>query len=282
MSDVFAHEIPSGSRLYFGVSAAIKRRVESMASDILLKANFSEIVTPYFSYHQGLSVDPRLLLRLSDVSNSELSLRADSTVDVVRIAMRRLKEHGRYYYIQPVFKYPSHEIYQIGAESIGVNELSLHTDLAIKLFSNLGLNSATLQLSHIGIPLAICELLDVDIALFRDSMVEDILALNVGWLNELLRVKSIDDLERIKLPNEIAKKVKSLVELARSIKFQSVRVEPLYYSRMRYYEGLFFRLIEANTTLASGGEYMVDEIECSGFAVYTDAVVEKISIKETK
>lgn len=282
MSDVFAHEIPSGSRLYFGASAASKRRVESMASDVLLKAGFSEIVTPYFSYHQALSVDPRLLLRLSDVSNAELSLRADSTVDVVRIAMRRLKEQGRYYYIQPVFRYPSYELYQIGAESIGVNELSLHAGLAIEIFSNLGLDTATLQLSHMGIPLAICELLGVDIALFRDSRVEDILALDVGWLNELLRVKSADDLERIKLPDEIAKKAKSLIELARASKFKSVRVEPLYYSRMRYYEGLFFRLIDANTTLASGGEYMVDDVECSGFAVYTDAVVEKISIKDTK
>lgn len=282
MGDVFAHEIPSGSRLYFGKSAALKRRIENSASELLDDAGFSEIVTPFFSYHQRLWVEPERLLRLSDMQNAELSLRSDSTVDVVRIALRRLKEQGKYYYIQPVFRYPSHEIYQIGAESIGANELSLHLNLAITLFDALGFSGATLQLSHIGIPLTICELLGVDVDIFKDGRVEDILALNVPWLNQLLRVKDADELDAIALPDEVAKPAKALVDLARASKFKSVRIEPLYYSRMRYYEGLFFRLLEANALLASGGEYEIDGMACSGFAVYSDAVIEKILLKEAK
>ncbi len=32
---IFEHEIPSGSRLYFGQSAKIKREIESIASETL-------------------------------------------------------------------------------------------------------------------------------------------------------------------------------------------------------------------------------------------------------
>ena len=49
---IFEHEIPSGSRLYFGQSAKIKREIESIASETLEMLGFEEIVTPLFSYHQ--------------------------------------------------------------------------------------------------------------------------------------------------------------------------------------------------------------------------------------
>ncbi len=42
---ILEHEIPSGSKLYFGNSAKIKREIEKVASDILSKG-FEEIVTP--------------------------------------------------------------------------------------------------------------------------------------------------------------------------------------------------------------------------------------------
>ena len=111
---VYEHEIPKGSKLYFGASAKLKRQIEQKAGELLENSGFSEIITPYFSYHQHASVAAEKLLRFSDADNHEIALRADSTVDVVRIATRRLKESAKkWFYIQPVFNYPSDEIFQI-------------------------------------------------------------------------------------------------------------------------------------------------------------------------
>ena len=48
-ASVYEHEIPSGTRLYFGQSAKLKRKIERAASEILEKNGFYEIVTPFFS-----------------------------------------------------------------------------------------------------------------------------------------------------------------------------------------------------------------------------------------
>jgi len=88
---ILEHEIPNGSKLYFGESAKVKRRIENIASSILDANGFQEIVTPIFSYHQHLSIaDERELIKINDTKNNSLSLRADSTIDVVRIIEKRL------------------------------------------------------------------------------------------------------------------------------------------------------------------------------------------------
>ena len=64
---IFEHEIPAGSRLYFGESAGAKREIERIASDLLQREGFDEIATPLFSYHQHQSIrDRRELIRLGD------------------------------------------------------------------------------------------------------------------------------------------------------------------------------------------------------------------------
>ena len=40
---ILEHEIPNGSKLYFGNSAKVKRRIENVASDILDKNGFEEM-----------------------------------------------------------------------------------------------------------------------------------------------------------------------------------------------------------------------------------------------
>ena len=88
---IYQHEIPSKSKLYFGQSAKIKREIESNAATTLEQLGFTEIVTPFFSYHQHESFsDKKGLVRVADEQNHEVTLRADSTVDVVRIVTKRL------------------------------------------------------------------------------------------------------------------------------------------------------------------------------------------------
>ena len=274
---VYEHEIPPGSRLYFGQSASLKRKIEQNASEILCAEGFSEIVTPFFSYHQHLSVAPTRLLRFSDSANHEISLRGDSTVDVVRIVMRRIKEgkQKRWFYIQPVFRYPSCEIYQIGAELIGQSDVANCVRIVAKLLNGLNLDAA-LQVSNIEIPRAICKILDLPIEIFEKGQIERILSLNVDWLNRLALLKNLSELDEISAvaPFELKEPIERLKELAVASKYENLRIVPLYYSKMRYYDELFFRFLRDNAVLAGGGAYEVDGTASSGFAVYTDALIE--------
>lgn len=278
-NNVFEHEIPSGTRLYFGNSAKLKRKIEQMAAEILDQYGFSEIVTPFFSYHQHLSVAPTTLVRFSDDANHQISLRADSTVDVARIVLRRLKdtEPKRWFYIQPVFKYPSSEFYQIGAELIGEMDLAISVKIAKQLFDEQNLPTV-LQISHIAIPKMVCEILNLPISLFENGEIEKILAQDVKWLKKLAFVNSIADLDdalRI-VPEKIADALTQMKALAIASKSENLAIAPLYYSKMRYYDELFFRFLRGNDVLASGGNYAIENIKSSGFGVYTDALIENL------
>jgi len=90
---ILEHEIPKGARLYFGKSARQKRELESVLSEMLLKSGFEEIVTPNFSYGQHQSIDDvKKLIKIFDEDNNEVALRADSTLDVVRIITKRTRD----------------------------------------------------------------------------------------------------------------------------------------------------------------------------------------------
>ncbi|QKF91520.1 ATP phosphoribosyltransferase regulatory subunit [Campylobacter sp. CCUG 57310] len=278
-ANIFEHEIPVGSRLYFGKSASLKREVESIASEILTQNGFNEIVTPYFSHHQHLSVAPTQLLRFSDHANHEVSLRADSTVDVVRIVLRRLKdsEPKRWFYIQPIFKYPSSEFYQIGAELIGEKDLITSVNIAKSLFERLNLKPY-LQISHIKIPHIVCELLNLPISIFEHGELEKILNQDKEWLRKLVFVNSIKDIDEIlsMVPNELKEPLCEIKELASLSRYENLRIVPLYYSKMRYYDNLFFRFLSGNQILSGGGNYDIEGIKSSGFGVYTDALLENL------
>ncbi|MGB2551666.1 ATP phosphoribosyltransferase regulatory subunit [Campylobacter sp. MOP51] len=278
-ANIFEHEIPVGSRLYFGNSASLKREVENIASEILTQNGFHEIVTPYFSHHQHLSVAPTQLLRFSDHANHEVSLRADSTVDVVRIVLRRLKdsEPKRWFYIQPIFKYPSSEFYQIGAELIGEKDLITSVNIAKSLFERLNLKPY-LQISHIKIPHIVCELLNLPISIFEHGELEKILKQDKEWLRKLVFVNSIKDIDEILsiVPNELKEPLCEIKELASLSRYENLRIVPLYYSKMRYYDNLFFRFLSGNQILSGGGNYDIEGIKSSGFGVYTDALLENL------
>ena len=160
---ILEHEIPNGSKLYFGESAKIKRRIENVASEILDTNGFAEIVTPIFSYHQHLSIaDERELIRLNDAKNNSISLRADSTIDVVRIIQKRLgenTEHKKWFYIQPVLRFPTEEQYQVGVEYMGEKKLSSVLSLATQIFKTLDVKPLT-QISNIKIPELLVEMFD--------------------------------------------------------------------------------------------------------------------------
>ena len=279
----FDHEIPNGSRLYFGKSAQLKRKLENKASEILVKNGFSEILTPYFSYHQHLSVAPQKLLKLSDPTNHELALRADSTVDVVRIVRKRLKDDKlrRLFYVQPTFKYPSDEFYQIGAELIGEKNLPLAIKIAQEFFKEFDLMPA-LQLSNIEIPKKICEILNLPLEIFEKGKIETLLEQNLPWLDATARATSLKDVQalRAQVPEELVSCLDEILSLG--VDYERICVSLLYYSKMRYYDALFFRFLDAGAVYCNGGNYEIDGLKSSGFALLVDALIEKIMQKDEK
>ncbi len=276
---IFAHEIPEGSKLYFGAAARRKREIEGIASDVLYDGGFEEIVVPLFSYHQHQSVsDAKELIRMGDAANHEMSLRADTTIDVVRIISKRLgrnTEHRRWFYIQPVYRYPSHEQYQVGAEVIGEADLATALHSAVEIFGRLDV-APLLQLSNINIPRRLSEMLDIPLDDFRHIRIEKLLALDIDWLKALVYLHDVSEIDAVMaaVPDAIREELRKIKELAEAVPYARTAVAPLYYAKMLYYDELYFRMIEGNEVFARGGRYENEGVTSVGFALYTDALLE--------
>jgi histidyl-tRNA synthetase len=274
------HEIPKGSRLYFGKSAKLKREIEAKASELLENSRFEEIVTPFFSYHQHKSLNEKEIIRFSEEQNNLISLRADSTLDVVRLMTKRLgrsTKQNKWFYIQPVFKYPSLEINQIGAEFIGNNDLSQSIGLCGDVFEKFDL-SPLVHISNIKIPKIIAKELNLDLGVFEKAELHKILSLDIEWLEKLACLQRPEDIDEVinVVPENIKVELEKMKALYKKLEYKNIQFSPLYYVDMRYYDELFFRFIEKNSTLAKGGSYESEGIESTGFGLYTDALIETI------
>ena len=273
---IFEHEIPSGSRLYFGESARVKRRIEAKAAEFLEARGYREMVTPLFSYHQHESFDdPRELVRLNDAANHAVSLRADSTADVVRIATKRLgRSTGskQWFYIQPVYRYPTREQYQIGAEYLEGDFATVAAD-AVALLESLEIRPM-MQVANIAIPRLLSECYGVSLEDLKAMHIERILAAGHPWLERLIRLHAPEELEDLaEFPEDIAAELALIREAVRKLDGGRILVSPLYYARMRYYDTLVFRIFEGETLYATGGSYRIEAMPAAGFAIITDACI---------
>ncbi len=276
---IYEHEIPSKSRLYFAKSAKQKRDIEHISSEILLVAQYEEIVTPFLSYHQHQSIDEKSLIRYSDHDNHILSMRADSTLDVVRIITKRLGRsmaQKKWFYIQPVFHYPSAEQYQIGAEYLENKDLSVSINDSAKIMQALGL-APLLQISNINIPRIISEKFDLELDVFKNANLEEIFKLDIGWLSQLASLQHLSQIDEVidEVPESIKSELIKIKVLAQNITYENVTIAPLFYTKMRYYDNLFFRYFNNNKTLGMGGNYCYDKTDSTGFALYTDNLIEE-------
>jgi histidyl-tRNA synthetase len=280
---ILEHEIPNGSKLYFGKSAKVKRHIENIASEILDAHGFEEIVTPIFSYHQHLSIaDERELIKVNDAKNNALSLRADSTIDVVRIIEKRLGENysqKKWFYIQPVVSYPTTEQYQVGVEFMGEKRLSSVASLAQDIFKKLDV-TPLMQISNIKIPEILVAMFDtLTIDDFRHINIDKFISLKVEWLTKLVYLQHIDQIDEVMAiaPEPIVAELTKMKELCVEIECQNTVLAPIYYAKMLYYDELFFRMIQDNEVYARGGRYKNKNLTSVGFAIYTDAVCEELT-----
>lgn len=283
---ILEHEIPNGSKLYFGKSAKIKRHIENIASTILDQSGFEEIVTPVFSYHQHLSVaNEKELIRMNDAQNNALSLRADSTIDVVRIIEKRLGENTeqkKWFYIQPVFRFPTEEQYQVGAEFMGEKKLSSVMNIAVDIFDKLEIQPLV-QISNIKIPKLLVAMFDeLSIEDFKHINIEKFLNLKVDWLEKLVYLQYVEQIDEViaVVPDDLKLELQKMKELCLETKCDNAVLAPMYYAKMLYYDELFFRAIDKNEVYARGGRYKDEDLTSVGFAIYTDALCEHLSLNE--
>lgn len=275
---IYEHEIPKGSRLYFGNAAKAKRDLENKISTILDKKGFEEIVTPNFSYSQHQSIEnDRKLIKFSDEKNNQVSLRADSTLDVVRIITKRLgrtTSHKKWFYVQPIFTYPSTEDYQIGCEWIDHKNICDILNLTGEILENIGIEPI-IQLSNINIPKLVASELEVDINLFKNGEIAKLLELNISWLDELIKVKDICDLEKAinSAPSLVKTELEKLLLSAKEVEYKNLVIAPLYHGSLKYYDDVYYRVIQDNYTICKGGHYSSEGISSLGFAFYTDSLL---------
>jgi histidyl-tRNA synthetase len=273
---IFEHEIPSGSRLYFGQSAKIKREIESIASDTLYSLGFEEIVTPLFSYHQHDAFeDKKSLVRLNDAENHEVTLRADSTADVVRIVTKRLGRSTaskKWFYIQPTVTFPTTEKYQVGAEVID-GSFEKIAETITTLLKQIGAEPV-MQIANIRIPHLLNEKYGVSLEVLKSMHVEQIINIDLPWIEPLVRLHSVEDLNDLSaFPDDIKAELEKIKEAAEKVQYNNMVISPLFYAKMRYYDSLTFRMFEENSLLAMGGIYTIDGVEAAGFALNTDECV---------
>ncbi len=263
---IFAHDIPDGGKLYFGKKAKIKREIEHIASEVFENEEYEEIVTPFFSYHQLEALDEKELIRCSDKENRTLALRGDSSIDVIRLVIKRLKsEAKKWFYIQPVFRAPSTEVYQIGAEWLeGDLKQVLNTNLNILKRVN---KNYPLVISHIKIPEIVSKISGVSI---DDIKKQRIYKFN-DWMKKLLVFDKNSKPEEF--PQEIRIYLEEMLEFA---DFDAV-FEPLYVANLRYYDGVFYRIINKNDIIAKGGSYTVEGVKSVGFSIYTDNLLKDVN-----
>ena len=276
---IFEHEIPSGSHLYFGESARIKRAIENGSALLLEKEEYQEIVTPLFSYHQHESFGSKKpLVRLNDAANHEVSLRADSTADVVRIVTKRLgrsSDAKKWFYIQPIFSFPTTEQYQIGAELIE-GSFEEACQMSITLLSHQRI-TPILQIANIAIPTLLNEKYGIPLADIKSMNIEAVLKSGLAWMEKLVQIHTPEDLKDLTaFPEDIAFQLRKILDVVKRVDYDQIVVSPLYYAQMRYYDSLLFRMFEENRLYATGGIYEVEEVRAAGFAIYTDACVEKL------
>ncbi|HHB93953.1 MAG TPA: ATP phosphoribosyltransferase regulatory subunit, partial [Campylobacterales bacterium] len=80
-----------------------------------------------------------------------------------------------------------------------------------------------------------------------------------------------DDLSGI--PADIQAELVFIKEAIENINYQSVIISPLYYAKMRYYDSLTFKMFKDNELLVRGGDYSIEDIDATGFALYIDECI---------
>ena len=272
---VLEHEIPEGSKLHFGLSAALKRKIETLSANLFYEYGFEEIVSPTFVYqeHQKSFLN-RNVIHLSSEKNHQIAMRNDSTIDTIRIITKRLGRsttQKKWFYIQPVFSYPTIEHNQIGVECLDSSEYPKIIELGIHIFKSLGI-TPLLQITNARIAKVCAENTDLSYMDFSALHIEKLQS--IDFLSRLLKVNDVAGLKAFlpTCPTFLRDEIIHLLELC-NCDYENLVCAPLLPVPVEYYDDLFFRMTLQNLTFLSGGISSIDNVQSCGFGIYTDSVV---------
>ncbi|CAM2921053.1 ATP phosphoribosyltransferase regulatory subunit [Helicobacter burdigaliensis] len=278
---ILSHEIPKGSKLYFGKEARKKRELENLISDLLYQEGYEEISTPSFAYleHQR-DTTSREVVRIVNQYNQQITLRHDSTIDTLRLLSPHIKEQRvgkKWFYMQPVFTYPTTEINQIGVENFENDCVLPHIKLCLEFLKKLAL-FPLLQISNAKIPKLCTQEFNVALEDFEKINLAKIQDAH-PFLKALMGVQNLQNLQALlkEAPSSLKEELKELLELAKSLEYEKLILAPLFYAPMPYYDGMLFRFFMYNKTVILGGSYKINDEKACGFGIYTDHL---LSIKE--
>ncbi|STQ86001.1 ATP phosphoribosyltransferase regulatory subunit [Helicobacter muridarum] len=272
---ILEHEIPNGSKLHFGLSARLKRKVENLSAELFYQHGFEEIVSPIFVYqeHQKSFLN-RDVIHLSSEQNHQIAMRSDSTIDVIRIITKRLgrtTNQKKWFYVQPVFSYPTIEHNQIGAECIDEGDIQNMLTLGISIFKSLGI-MPLLQITNTRIARLCAKEMRLDTIYFDKLHIERLQ--KIVFIKKLLLVNTPSDLDAIipSMPQFLKYELEYLLH-ACSCSYPNLLCSPLLPAPVDYYDDLFFKMFLRNAIFLSGGHYCIDGTRSCGFGIYTDNVV---------
>lgn len=160
--------IPPGAQDLTGPAAALRRRLQRMAAEVLERGGYQELLPPTFEYEEvflragGPEVADRLI-RFTDRDGRILALRYDFTASLARVAATtfrhaprplRLSYGGKVFRQEPDRGGRPRETLQAGAELLGQGDLSADVEivkLTLDLARAMGLKDFQLNLGHAGV-----------------------------------------------------------------------------------------------------------------------------------
>ena len=201
-------------------------------------------------------------------------MRNDSTIDVIRIITKRLgrsTNQKKWFYIQPVFSYPTFEFNQIGAEYLGKSGYKEILNLAIEIFKALDIKPI-LQISNAKIARKCMQESGLGQEHFTKLDIEKLQ--EIDYIADLLCVSSPKDLhDRLdRIPAFLKDEVEKLLASC-DCNYDNVICSPFLSVPVDYYDDVFFRMFLGNATFLYGGKYIIDHVRCCGFGIYTDSIV---------
>lgn len=288
---------PEGVKDYLPCECSFKNEVEKGIENVFLKYGFSPIKSPMFEYMEVFdgagSVSKKRMYKFIDRDGSILSLRADMTPAIARIAATAYEESDiplRFYYIENAFRYNENyqgklrEFTQAGVELIGVNSFDADAEvlaIAINSLLSSGLNDFRIDIGHIQFFKGVLEEAEFDEETC-DKIQEAIINKEYSAVEEIVRDKKIseslkeflsalpfyiggfDVLEKIKglVKNERALKaieeLESIVDILKGYRLEKyIRFDFSVVGQFDYYTGIIFRGYTKGTgfSVIDGGRY---------------------------
>jgi hypothetical protein len=165
---------------------------------------------------------------------------------------------------------------------MGERKLSTVLKIAVEILHKLEVKPLV-QISNIRIPKLLVEMFDeLSLDDFKHTNIDKFLNLEVEWLKKLVYLQYTHQVEELLslVPESIKIELVKMQELAQEASSKNIVLAPMYYAQMLYYDEVFFRMIDKNEVYARGGRYTSSEINSVGFAIYTDALCEKIVLND--